>query len=663
MPNPDLGVGYLMIGDTLVGASSGFIGSGKLALLEVQLVAAPLAHGQLFSTLAIDNVDTWVLDSHGDEIPALKTDGSCLYEWKVKVSKVTDNTGATTFHGVFVGVDDADTQGSFEESAKEMHDLLDPANGDPYKGWSAANKKLLAGATATKAEIEKAIKEAKDKAQPCNEFIFYFCGHGSNGGIGPGPNGKLDTPPAGDDEVKVDPNTGKKYIYPGKNGKIDSTPVGDDTKLPDGSADTDGDEPDGFDNCIEVGGGDIITDDELARMLSGFNYSVTIVAILDCCYSGTFTDGTKDLKSITQKKNGVDSPIEAGHLEVLMASPVKTEGHCYKWNDKNGNGKVDPGELEGPILWWDKNKNGKVDAGDVIILDKSKPPNGKYDPGVDEIVPIDKVKWKNDFTYELLNGLKKDGKDNNGVDSTSADGNKDGVTTAKELFDGAQSKTKQWYESDSDNDGRKDEDGAEYIITEEGGHYIMVDDDGDGWVDEDPPLDQLPAYFEIGHNIAVRHIELSKTVVGLGRDLSFNITVTNQGNYTEVFDVEVYLFMTPIYSESVYLTGGNRTTFNFTLSTLGLTRGNYIIGAYAEPVSNETDVNDNMLADVWVFVTIVGDVNCDRIVDIFDIVSMAVIYGVRYPDPLFRSNCDLNENGQIDIFDIVLAAGNFGASW
>ena len=49
-------------------------------------------------------------------------------------------------------------------------------------------------------------------------------------------------------------------------------------------------------------------------------------------------------------------------------------------------------------------------------------------------------------------------------------------------------------------------------------------------------------------------------------------------------------------------------------------------------------------------------------VDIFDIVTIAGVYGISRPDPLYNSVCDLDEDGDIDIFDIVTAAGNYGQS-
>lgn len=58
-----------------------------------------------------------------------------------------------------------------------------------------------------------------------------------------------------------------------------------------------------------------------------------------------------------------------------------------------------------------------------------------------------------------------------------------------------------------------------------------------------------------------------------------------------------------------------------------------------------------------------GDVNGDGEVDIFDIVAMATNYGVIEHDPNYDPNCDIDGDGDIDIFDIVVAATHYGESW
>ncbi len=172
------------------------------------------------------------------------------------------------------------------------------------------------------------------------------------------------------------------------------------------------------------------------------------------------------------------------------------------------------------------------------------------------------------------------------------------------------------------------------------------------------------------HDVAVIDMVTSKTgclpaeTVGQGYTIDINATVENQGGFTETFNVTLYGNATVIGSQNVpSLNPGDNRTLMFTWDTTGWTKGNYSISAYAWPVPLETDLADNNMTYGWVFVTIPGDVDGDRDVDIFDIVRMAGAYGTRRGDPKYDPNADLDDDGDVDIFDIVIAAGNYGKSW
>ncbi|HUV98146.1 MAG TPA: hypothetical protein VMW14_01430 [Candidatus Paceibacterota bacterium] len=42
---------------------------------------------------------------------------------------------------------------------------------------------------------------------------------------------------------------------------------------------------------------------------------------------------------------------------------------------------------------------------------------------------------------------------------------------------------------------------------------------------------------------------------------------------------------------------------------------------------------------------------------------MAGGYGTKPPNPKYDPNCDIDGDGDIDIFDLVIAAVNYGDSW
>jgi hypothetical protein len=113
----------------------------------------------------------------------------------------------------------------------------------------------------------------------------------------------------------------------------------------------------------------------------------------------------------------------------------------------------------------------------------------------------------------------------------------------------------------------------------------------------------------------------------------------------------------------ITLNSGNTQTITFNWNTTGWPKGNYDIRAAAEIVPGETDTADNVMVYGLIFLTLKGDVDGDKDVDIFDIVRMAGGYGSRRGDPNYDPNADIDGDGDIDIFDIVAAAGNYGKSW
>ena len=170
-----------------------------------------------------------------------------------------------------------------------------------------------------------------------------------------------------------------------------------------------------------------------------------------------------------------------------------------------------------------------------------------------------------------------------------------------------------------------------------------------------------PTYI---HDIAVTNVVPSKTVVGQGFNLNINVTATNQGDYTETFDVTVYANTTIIETKEVTLTNGVSTTLTFFIwNTTGLAKGNYTISAYAWPVPGETDLDDNTLTDGIVTVTIPGDVDADFDVDLYDAVNLLVRYGAKAGQPQYDPNCDIDGDGDIDLYDAVILLAHYGQKY
>jgi len=171
------------------------------------------------------------------------------------------------------------------------------------------------------------------------------------------------------------------------------------------------------------------------------------------------------------------------------------------------------------------------------------------------------------------------------------------------------------------------------------------------------------------HDVAVIDVTTSKAgclpveTVAQGATVRVNATVENQGNFAETFNVTASANATVFGGQPVSLNPGENTTITFIWNTATWAKGNYSITVAATVVPGEVDTADNSLDYGWMFVTLAGDVDADKDVDIFDIVRMASAYGLSKPHPAFDPNSDIDDDDDIDIFDIVSATANYGASW
>jgi len=134
--------------------------------------------------------------------------------------------------------------------------------------------------------------------------------------------------------------------------------------------------------------------------------------------------------------------------------------------------------------------------------------------------------------------------------------------------------------------------------------------------------------------------------------LPINVTVTNNGEFTETFTVTVYANDTTIGNRTVTIPAGGSENIDFSLDTSVFQKGNYSISAHAP--GNIT------YADYLVGVYLTGDVDHNGAVNIYDVVKITGIYGSELGDPEFTYNTDLDCNGKIQIYDVVICTGHYG---
>jgi subtilase family serine protease len=168
------------------------------------------------------------------------------------------------------------------------------------------------------------------------------------------------------------------------------------------------------------------------------------------------------------------------------------------------------------------------------------------------------------------------------------------------------------------------------------------------------------------HDLAVADIVKMKTVVGQGFVVSINVTLMNLGNYVETFDVTLYANSTAVKTESITLGNNSSANVTFKWNTTSFPRGNWTLSFYVWPVAHETETQNNFLTKDWIRVCLVGDISGkvpgvpDGKVDMRDIGAVARLFGVSYPNPLYVSNYDIDDNSKIDMKDIAVVARHFG---
>lgn len=176
--------------------------------------------------------------------------------------------------------------------------------------------------------------------------------------------------------------------------------------------------------------------------------------------------------------------------------------------------------------------------------------------------------------------------------------------------------------------------------------------------------------FQLMHDVTVLDVSTSKSgclpleTVGQGYNATVFVSVENIGSYTETFNVTAYSESSQLGEVEVVLVSGQSEIIAFTWNTTGFAKGNYTISGVASLILDEYNASDNMkYAAGDILVTVPGDIDGDRDVDIFDIVRMAIVYGTSIGDSTYEPNSDIDDDGKVDIFDIVSAAGHYGQNW
>ncbi len=166
------------------------------------------------------------------------------------------------------------------------------------------------------------------------------------------------------------------------------------------------------------------------------------------------------------------------------------------------------------------------------------------------------------------------------------------------------------------------------------------------------------------HDVAVVDVTPYRNWVYEGFSLNINVTIANQGNFTETVTVDLYYNITAgqkVGTEIASLDPDELTTLTFSWNTTDVEAcHNYVMTAVAS-IAVESDLTDNLLeSPASVKVRILGDVDGNSAVTMNDLYLTALSFGTVSGDPDWDADLDLNQDNVISVMDLFIVTKNFG---
>jgi hypothetical protein len=168
------------------------------------------------------------------------------------------------------------------------------------------------------------------------------------------------------------------------------------------------------------------------------------------------------------------------------------------------------------------------------------------------------------------------------------------------------------------------------------------------------------------HDVAVTKVTPSFTQGYQGYTNNYvYVQVKNNGTIGENVSVSLYRNTTYITTYTLYNLGpGKNGTLSFWFATASVPYGDYRIIAKAQPIPDEVNFTNNNLEDGMVKVTIPGDVNGDKKVDVYDLALISAHWSDPPEGPLgYEATVDVNADEWIDIGEVQIASLHWAASW
>jgi len=183
-------------------------------------------------------------------------------------------------------------------------------------------------------------------------------------------------------------------------------------------------------------------------------------------------------------------------------------------------------------------------------------------------------------------------------------------------------------------------------------------------------------WTEAGENITVVHP--SGVSLVFHRVLVAGVTIINQSGLGPkvsqgfrhasqppiYYDIKAFAdFSPPVILAYVYNSHG---LTRLEEERLNLVRWNYTLQEWENITTHVNTANDTIsgetssLSIFTLVIPILGDINNDGIVDIYDAIMLASAFGSKPESPNWNFRADINTDGSIDIYDAIILASNYG---
>jgi len=158
---------------------------------------------------------------------------------------------------------------------------------------------------------------------------------------------------------------------------------------------------------------------------------------------------------------------------------------------------------------------------------------------------------------------------------------------------------------------------------------------------------------------AVTAVAPSQTVLAQGNILKVNATLSNLGWESETFPIALSANGTSIQSLQASVPYQGVSIVTFAWNTTGFALGHYVVKVTAANLTGEANPANNIMTTTTIL-SIPGDVNGDRKVNILDLTIVALSFSSVQGGPNYNPNADVVPDGVVNIRDLTFVAIHFG---